>query len=125
MRNHKVPEPGAIPAAGEQKAGQESQWGVAKGQQLPSLSIHYFLLFSLSCSKPRENPAGRRFGLDALGRGQEGVGPEAWDFIFSLTPLPPTGKEISDININISTWFSVFGVIRIEQVGSSESWCRC
>ena len=96
MRNHKVPEPGAIPAAGEQKAGQESQWGVAKGQQLPSLSIHYFLLFSLSflCSKPRENPEGRRFGLDALGTGQEGVWPEAWDFTFSLTPLSPSGKEI-------------------------------
>ena len=58
---------------GAQKAGQESQWGVAEGQQLPSLSIHYFLLFSLSFlfSKSGENPAGMRW---ARGIGQSRLG---------------------------------------------------
>ena len=52
MRNHKVEqsvaEPGAIPAAGEsKKLGKRVNGASQRANSLPSLSIYYFLLFSL------------------------------------------------------------------------------
>ena len=90
---------------GAQKAGQESQWGVAEGQQLPSISIHYFLLsLSFFSSQNREKILQESVGTEALGRA--GLG-----YQLQLDSTSPLWKGYSDININISTWFSVFGGI--------------
>ena len=83
------------------------------------------LLPFFSLLKTERKPRRKAFWARCIGQRAGRCWARGLGFYLQLDSTFPLWKRDSDININISTWFSVFGVIRIEQVGSSESWCRC